>query len=93
MKLKVFTQPSCPHCPAAKEFAEKIKDKIDVEYFDINTANGLTEASMFGVMSTPALVLVDNDENDLERWITDIPTETEFETKIIFHKKENEQFE
>ena len=86
MKLKVFTQPDCPKCPPVKEFAEKIKDKIDVEYFDVSTPNGLAESSMYNVMGTPALVLVDNDENDLEKWIGDIPTETEFETKITFFK-------
>ena len=88
MKLKLFTSQTCPNCPPAKEFAEKIKSKIEVEYFDIDTSNGLAEAAMYGVMSVPSLVLVDNEDNELELWRGEVPTDEQFETKIIFHKED-----
>ena len=29
MKLKLFTQPTCPKCPAAKELVKKVENKVN----------------------------------------------------------------
>ena len=92
MKLKVFTQPNCPNCPPAKEFAKKFKSKMEVEYWNITTAEGLAEAAMFNIMGTPSLVLTDDDDNELEVWRGEAPTEKEFKTKISFHISEEERW-
>jgi len=88
MKLKLFTQNKCPNCPPAKEFVEKVKNKIEVEYWDINTPEGLAEAAMFNVMGTPSIALTDDEDNELEVWRGEAPTEKEFEAKMAFHKSE-----
>jgi glutaredoxin len=76
MKLKIFTKPSCPACPPAKELGKKLKDKTKVEFFDISKANGLAEAAHYDVMSTPTIVLVDNKGKEKKTWITP-PSEKE----------------
>lgn len=73
MILKVFTQPSCPACPPAKELAEKLEKKMDkilkVEYSDVSKPKGLAEATTYDVMSTPTLVLLDLDNNIKKVWV------------------------
>jgi len=66
--LKIFTQPVCPACPPAKELGEKLKDKIQVKYFDVSQADGLAEAQLHQVMSTPTLVLTE-DNKEIKKWI------------------------
>ena len=58
MILKVFTQPACPKCPAAKKTVAQVEDKFTVEYYDIKTEDGLGEALQYDVMSTPSLVVL-----------------------------------
>ena len=59
--IKVFTLPSCPNCPAAKEVAkevaEKFKGKVKVE--ELNLQQYFIDALQLGVASTPSVV-VDN---------------------------------
>lgn len=79
MKLKIFTQPDCPKCPAAKDFANKVKNRLKVEIFDVSTADGLAESQFFAVMATPSLVLTDDEDNELKAWRGEVPTEKEFD--------------
>ena len=68
MKLKLFTQPSCPNCPNAKQLCEKLENKgINVEYHDIKTEEGLAEALFFNVMSTPSIIVV-KDGDEIKSW-------------------------
>ncbi len=60
MKVKIFWQKSCPHCPPAKELGDRLmKDGVEVEFFDILTPRGLGEAAFFNVLSTPSIVVAD----------------------------------
>lgn len=58
--LKIFTQPLCPACPPAKELGERLKQSVKIEYFDVSTPDGLAEARLYNIMSTPTLVLVES---------------------------------
>ena len=67
MKIKVFIKEGCPKCPPAKELAEDLANKgIKVEFFDMDTPDGLAEASMFNVMATPTIIII-NDEDKEEK--------------------------
>jgi len=60
MRLRVFTAPECPKCPAAKEIAETIakqRDDIILEILDISNINNMTMALMLQICSTPSFVL------------------------------------
>lgn len=74
MTLKIFTQPQCPTCPAAKELGKKLESKVKVEYFDISKPAGLAEATFYGIMATPTLVLVEN-KNKIKKAWTGTPDE------------------
>jgi len=57
--IKVFTLPSCPNCPTAKEVtrqvAEKFKGKVKVE--ELNLQQNFIDALQLGVASTPSVVV------------------------------------
>jgi thiol-disulfide isomerase/thioredoxin len=81
MKLKVFTQPSCPKCPAAKKVVAQVEDKFKVEYYDIKTEDGLAEALSYDVMATPSLIIVDDKDRVVKEWFGQAPTIEEL-TKV-----------
>ena len=76
MILKIFTQPNCPRCPAAKRLAKEIEkiDQLKVEYWQVTTADGLAEASFYGILSTPGVVLCDDEGGKLKSWQGEAPT-------------------
>lgn len=59
--VEVFTSPSCPHCPAAKEVVELAKkelgDAINVTYYDTMNPEGREKAVSYGVMYVPAIAI------------------------------------
>jgi thioredoxin-related protein len=73
MILKVFTQPGCPKCPAAKKVVAQVEDKFKVEQFDIKTEDGLGEALEYDVMSTPSMIVLDKNKVIAE-WRGQAPT-------------------
>lgn len=70
MILKLFTQPSCGKCPAAKNLIKNLKlnlptgqagiKNLRVEEYDTSTVEGLAEASFYTVMATPTILLCDD---------------------------------
>ena len=68
MILKVFIQPGCYRCPAAKNLGNKVKKHLVVEFWDVTNADGLAEASFYNVYSTPSLILVSDDGKELAGW-------------------------
>jgi thiol-disulfide isomerase/thioredoxin len=77
MILKVFTQPKCPKCPAAKALARQLAKKnltLKIEFYDTTTVNGLAEASFYSVMGTPSLVLTDKRGQEISGWRGETPT-------------------
>ena len=82
MKVKIFWKKDCPHCPRAKKIGEMIDNTIEVQYCDIDTVEGLSEACMLNVLSTPTIILVDNDNNQLECWRGVVPELDHIKEKI-----------
>ncbi|MBU2025377.1 MAG: thioredoxin family protein [Patescibacteria group bacterium] len=85
MKLKVFTKNHCPNCPPAKKLAEEIEEqgKLPVEYHDVDEPDGLAEAQFFNVLATPALILCDDKDKEVESWRKDMPASKEIYDKIL----------
>ncbi|MDR3292318.1 MAG: MJ0307 family thioredoxin [Methanobrevibacter sp.] len=58
-KIEVFTSPTCPYCPTAKDIVmeakKQLKDKIDVE--EVNIMENKKRANAYGVMAVPAIVI------------------------------------
>lgn len=83
MKLKIFWKKNCPQCPGAKRIGKMFCDKIDVQYFDIEEIEGLTEACMWNIMSTPSFVLVDNANNEKTSWRGVVPEPNAIDQEIF----------
>jgi len=85
MKLRLFTLPTCPKCPAAKEVAEaitKLRDDITLEILDISDIKNMTKALMLQIASTPTFVI-----DDTPIFIADVPSIGELNAKIDEHNK------
>jgi len=77
-QILVFIKNDCPHCLAAKALGEGLQEKgWMVHQFDIDTADGLAEASFYGVMATPTIIVIDGDEEQLAAWRGSVPPEDE----------------
>lgn len=76
MSIKLFWKENCPYCPQAKEVCEKLqKQGMYVEYLDIDTIDGMAEANFYGIMSTPTVIIVDKEGNEIASWHGQIPDE------------------
>lgn len=74
MQIKMFWQDNCPNCGPAKDIVKQFKDKIDINYLNINDIDGMSEAAFHAVMSTPSILIVDDDEKELKSWRAEVPT-------------------
>ncbi len=68
MKIKIFWQKNCPHCPEAINVGKQLEKEMAVQYFDIDLVDGLAEASYHNIVSTPSMVVLDNNENEIKIW-------------------------
>jgi glutaredoxin len=74
MKLKIFTKQDCPNCPAAKALGKKMEaEGKKIEWFDLDEEYGLTEAVYFDVLSTPAMIITDENDNEVKAWRGEVP--------------------
>jgi hypothetical protein len=74
MEVKVFWQEQCPDCPPAKELGKKLEEQgIKVSYYDIKEVDGLATAAMFGIMSTPSVVVSEGD-SEIASWKGEVPS-------------------
>ena len=52
-----------------RDLGKKLESEgMKVDFFDIKTPDGLTEAVMFDVMTTPSIVIVDDENNEVHAW-------------------------
>jgi len=45
-----------------------LEKEAEVQYFDVDTVDGLAEASYYDIASTPSTVVLDNNENEIKIW-------------------------
>ncbi len=74
MKIKIFTKDECPNCPQAKDLGKKLQTEgHNIEYHNISTIDGLTESSFYGIMSTPSILLTEDDGKEINAWRSTVP--------------------
>lgn len=74
MKLKIFTKLDCPNCPSAKKVGKQLESKgVNIEWFDLDNEDGLSEAIYFDVLSTPSLIITDEDDEEIKAWRGEVP--------------------
>lgn len=85
MKLRLFTLPNCPKCPAAKEVARAVvkqRKDITLEILDLSDANNMTTALMMQIASTPSFAI-----EDTSIFVGELPTLYELNEKIDEYKR------
>jgi hypothetical protein len=70
MTIKLFVKTDCPRCPAAKHAVEGI---TGVEVYSVDEVDGLAEASFYGVLATPTVLVLDGDDRELASWRGEAP--------------------
>ena len=70
MEVKLFVKEDCPRCPAAKAACEGI---ANVSVYDVGDIDGLAEASFWGVLSTPSILVVDSTGHEVASWRGEAP--------------------
>ncbi len=76
--MKLFTSPTCPHCPKAERVVSRVarEEGVIAIEFPVNTEQGMKEALKYGIRGVPALVI---DERYL---ILGVPDEIELRKLI-----------
>lgn len=83
-KVKLFWKAACPLCGSAKIIGGMLKeDGVEVADYNLDTADGLAEASYYGVKSTPTMIIEDEEENAIAFYSGQVPTAVEVK-KAIF---------
>jgi len=73
--IKIFTKAKCPKCPAVKEIGTALKmEGVEVFNYDLDTIDGLAEASFYSVLSTPSIIIEDEEEREVISWRGVVPT-------------------
>lgn len=73
-KVKIFFKDDCPMCPMAKRLKDNLIERhIGVAEYNVETAEGLAEATFYRVMSLPTIVVEDEMENELGEWRGIVP--------------------
>lgn len=82
-RVKIFTKKNCPRCPQARAIGEILRGRgVQVEYFDLDTADGLAEAAFYNIQATPAILVEDTEERVIAIWAGNVPQLKEVEGLI-----------
>jgi thioredoxin 1 len=65
MKLKKLEKYRCTYCNQLSDYL----NQTGVEYESVNVEDNPEEASKYGVMTLPVLLLLDDDGNEVERML------------------------
>lgn len=82
--IKIFVKAKCPKCPAAKEIGIELKrEGLPVFHYDLDTIDGLAEASFHSILSTPSLIIEDEEEREIVSWRGMVPTLQEVKQYLL----------
>ena len=70
MEVKLFVKQDCPRCPAAKNACEGLQN---LSVYDVGSIDGLAEASFYGIMATPTVLVLDSSGHEVAAWRGEAP--------------------
>lgn len=76
MIVKIFWQEKCPNCPPAKALGKKLEldEGMDVTYYNTKEPDGLSEAVMYDIMTTPSVVVCEDAGDEIKTFRGNVPT-------------------
>lgn len=82
-RVKLFWKAECPQCGSAKSVGNQLKQEgLPVYDYNLDTPDGLAEASYYSVMSTPTIIIEDEEENTIAFFSGSVPTPGEVQKAI-----------
>jgi hypothetical protein len=74
MKVLVLYRPNSEHARRVEEFLRDLQHEHDIDQgslqiLDVDSRDGIATASLYDVMSTPAIVVTDNLGSYIKSWI------------------------
>jgi len=73
--VKFFWKDRCPLCTAAKQLKDTLKKEgVEVKEFNLDTPEGLAEASYYGILTTPSFIIEDTKETPIAEFRGEIPS-------------------
>ncbi len=85
MRIKIFGKVNCAKCETTKNkfshFLQKwdCKGKANIEFFDMDTIEGMAEGAFNNVLNIPSTIL-EKDDRQIARWDGEVPKSEEFKT-------------
>ncbi len=79
-RIRLFTLPNCPKCPAAKALVETLKQRradVTVEVIDMSDSDNYATALMLQVFVTPTIVI-----GETPTFIGEVPSLGELNRRI-----------
>jgi glutaredoxin len=80
MFVKLFWKHGCQKCITAKEICKN--SGLNVKGYDVNSVEGMAEASFHQVTKTPTIVLVDDNEHEIKKWNSILQAKKELKEMI-----------
>ncbi len=81
--VKIFTRAQCPKCPAVKDLGKRLEQEgVPVFQYDVDTTEGLAEASFYSIFSTPSLMIEDEEGKEVAGWRGKVPTLEEVRSRL-----------
>ncbi len=75
MQIKLFWKKNCPKCPEAKSVLERMG--LAYTDYDLEDVNGLTEAAFHSILTTPSILMVNEQGQEVFSWRGQIPSPKE----------------
>jgi len=73
--IKFFWKDHCPRCPQAKEVGSfLVQEGYQVLDYNVETAEGLAEATFYNVQATPTFILEGSDEHPIADFRGEVPS-------------------
>lgn len=88
MKIKIFGKKDCAKCQTTKNklhfFLKKwgLADKTKVDFYDMDTVEGLSEGAFYGAGKIPTTIL-ENKGREAVRWTGEVPKSGDFKKHLI----------
>ncbi len=80
MKIKLFWKDDCPKCPEAKALLDGAPN---VELYNLNDLDGLSEGAFYGIMATPSIVVCDDGGKEIKAFRGEVPSRSQMAEWII----------
>jgi hypothetical protein len=80
VKIKLFWKDECPKCPEAKALLDGAPN---VELYNLNDIDGLSEGAFYGIMATPSIIVVDDLGKEITSFRGEVPSRNQMAEWII----------